>query len=278
MQPSRSTRWLFEHDRQVRGHHELFFPSRESRMSLYDRPVRIIMREMAAAMGLAAEETFTRDDAIDWFKTNFPLVKEGTVVAHLARLSTNNKSRLHYSARLDDDVFFQIDGSRFRLYDPKSDPAPIHAAADVRENASDDTVSDAPSREASEFAYERDLRDFLARNLQHIERGLRLYEEEGVTGVEFPAGNRFIDILAIDAHGDYVVVELKVSKGYDRTVGQLLRYMAWIERHHAESGQRVRGVIVAKEISNDLRLACTHQSNILLFEYSLSVSLRPIVG
>lgn len=247
-------------------------------MPLYDRPVRVIMREMPAAMGLAAGETFVRDDAIDWFKTNFPLVKEGTVVAHLARLSTNNKSRLHYSARLDDDVFFQIDSSRFRLYDPKSDPAPIHAADQALENASSHTVSDAPSREASEFAYEHDLRDYLARNLQHIEPGLRLYEEEGVTGIEFPAGGRFIDILAIDAHGSYVVIELKVSKGYDRTVGQLLRYMTWIERHHAESGQRVRGVIVAKEISNDLHLASAHQSEVLLFEYSLSVSLRRVVG
>jgi endonuclease len=28
--------------------------------------------------------------------------------------------------------------------------------------------------------------------------GLRLYEEEGITGVEFPVGRRFIDMLAVD--------------------------------------------------------------------------------
>jgi hypothetical protein len=49
-----------------------------------------------------------------------------------------------------------------------------------------------------------------------------------------PAGGRFIDILAVDENNDYLVVELKVSRGYDRVIGQLLRYMAWVGRHLAE--------------------------------------------
>jgi RecB family endonuclease NucS len=39
------------------------------------------------------------------------------------------------------------------------------------------------------------------------------------------AGGRRIDILAIDAQGRYVVLELKVSMGFDKVVGQLLRYL-----------------------------------------------------
>jgi hypothetical protein len=30
----------------------------------------------------------------------------------------------------------------------------------------------------------------------------------------------------------------------------------FIEKHHAEPGQRVRGIIAAREISEDLKLAC----------------------
>jgi RecB family endonuclease NucS len=41
--------------------------------------------------------------------------------------------------------------------------------------------------------------------------------------LEFPAGDRYIDILAVDAQGSFVVIELKVSRGYDRVIGQLLR-------------------------------------------------------
>ncbi|MDQ3830513.1 MAG: endonuclease NucS, partial [Candidatus Tectomicrobia bacterium] len=111
--------------------------------------------------------------------------------------------------------------------------------------------------------------------LSLVEPGLKLYSDEGITGVEFPAGGRYIDILAVDRDGGYVVIELKVSKGYDRVVGQLLRYMGWIEKHHAEPGQRVRGVIVAKEITEDLKLACARVQGLQLFEYALSVTLTP---
>jgi len=133
-----------------------------------------------------------------------------------------------------------------------------------------------PSSWYSEFAYESDLRDFLAKNLSLIEPGLQLYQDEGITGIEFPAGGRFIDILAVDADKRLLVIELKVSRGYDRVIGQLLRYMAWIEKNHAEPGQEVRGVIVAREISDDLRLACAYLPTVSLYEYELSVSLKKV--
>ncbi len=100
----------------------------------------------------------------------------------------------------------------------------------------DATETERAAVNISEFAYEHDLRDYLARNLHLIEPGLTLYEDEGVTGIEFPAGGRFVDILAVDSAGGYVVIELKVSRGYDRTVGRPLRYAGWIEMHHADPG------------------------------------------
>ena len=60
--------------------------------------------------------------------------------------------------------------------------------------------------------------------------------------------------LALDRHGRYVVIELKVSRGYDRVVGQLLRYMGWVEQN-METSQPARGIIVANEITADLKLA-----------------------
>jgi len=129
---------------------------------------------------------------------------------------------------------------------------------------------------ASEFAYERDLQHFLSKNLSLIKSDLRLYEEEGITGIEFPVGNRFIDILALDKDNNYVVIELKVSRGYDRVVGQILRYMGWIRKNQTESGQHVRGIIVAREISDDLLLACSTVDSIDLYEYQLSVSVQKI--
>ena len=194
-------------------------------------------------------------------------------------MSTNAPSRIHYSVSPagDDDLFYQIDGSHFRLYEKGNDPLPIYIKSSVG-------VVDAPvpvegGEELSEqtgFAYESDLRDFLAKNLTLIETGLRLYQDEGISGVEFPVGGRFIDILAIDKDNNYVVVELKVSKGYDRVIGQLLRYMAWIDTNQAEHTQKVRGIIIAREISSDLHLATSKIPDVELFEYDLSVSLRKV--
>ena len=244
---------------------------------LNEKPVRLLMRDMAAAFKLAPDEAFSRERAIEWFKTHYPNVKEGTVTAHLIRLSTNIPTRLQYSAKADgtDDLLYKIDSSHFRLYRPGQDPTPISAQNPMQ---TEPLATEMEHREAvasSEFAYEHDLRDYLANNLGVIASGLSLYEEEGIRGVEFPVGGRFIDLLAQDAKG-YVVIELKVSRGYDRVVGQLLRYIGWIKQHHADPGQRVRGIIIAKEISEDLRLACSGLTDVSLYEYALSVSVKQV--
>jgi RecB family endonuclease NucS len=70
--------------------------------------------------------------------------------------------------------------------------------------------------------------------------------------------------------------ESKVSRGYDRAMGQLRRYMGWIARNHADPGQAVRGIIVAREIGQDLVLACFGLSDVELFEYQMSVSVRKV--
>lgn len=242
--------------------------------ALNEKPVRLLMHDMIASMGLTPGQTFSREQAVQWFAEHYPNVKQGTIAAHLVRFSTNVPTRLQYSARADgsEDKFFKIDSSHFRLYEPGRDPTPISALTPIT-----DEITDAPPPTGSEeFAYEHDLRDYLAKNLHIIEPSLKLYSDEGITGVEFPVGGRYIDILAVDQAGGYVVIELKVSKGYDRVVGQLLRYVSWIKKNHAESGQSVRGIIIAKQISEDLRLACSEVPSVSLYEYALSVTVNQV--
>ena len=245
-------------------------------MSIYDKPVRLLMKDMVDSFALQPGQSFTRQQAIDWFAQHYPKIRLGTVHCHLTRLSTNAPARVHYNAKpTEDDVFFQLDGGHFRLYDPAHDPIPI-------DKESVTTKGEPPKRNvaepecSTEFAYEADLRNYLAKNLSIIEPGLKLYQDEGITGVEFDVGGRRIDILAVDAKGALVVIELKVSRGYDRVVGQLMRYIAWIQKNQAEPGQQVRGVIVAREISEDLLLACSLLAGTQLFEYELSLKLKPV--
>ncbi|HYP07586.1 MAG TPA: endonuclease NucS domain-containing protein, partial [Bryobacteraceae bacterium] len=229
-------------------------------MAKYTEPTRMLMRRMVDDIPVSPGQVITRQEVMIWFATNYPQLKPGTITAHLCRLSTNALSRNHYSPKPgEDDLFYQLDGSHFRLYDPQNDPPPI------RRVTSDGTIGAPPEEQVDEptesevrsFAYEADLRNFLAKNLYLLESGLRLFEDEGIDGVEYPAGGRFIDILAIDARGGFVVLELKVSRGYDRVVGQVRRYMGWIAKNLAEPGQPVRGFIVARELTEDLILACS---------------------
>ena len=237
-------------------------------MAIYDRPVRLLIQDMFAELAPKKGQTFSRKLAIEWFGKHYAKIKEGTISAHLIRFSTNAPARTHYKPKDGEDLLFQVDQSRFRLYDPATDPAPIHPETDTSDSDPN------PAQTPREFAYESDLRDFLAKNLSVIEPGLQLYEQEGIAGVEFPTGNRFIDILAVDDKKRLVVIELKVSRGYDRTVGQLLGYMARIKKNHSD--QAVRGIIAARKISDDLRLACSQVSSVSLYEYELSVTLRKV--
>jgi endonuclease len=245
-------------------------------MPIYEKPVRLLMRDMVADLKIQKGQVLSKDQVLAWFAQHYPRIKEGTISAHLIRLSTNAPSRVHYSARPgDDDLFFQVDGSHFRLFDPTADPTPIYEGS--KPPGPGVVIPPEEGEQPSEFAYESDLRDFLAKNLSLLEPGLHLYQEEGITGVEFPVGGRFIDILAVDAERSFVVIELKVSRGYDRVVGQLLRYMAWIAKNHAEPSQKVRGIIVAREISEALILACSALGQVELYEYKLSVVLQKVL-
>ncbi len=56
----------------------------------------------------------------------------------------------------------------------------------------------------------------------------------------------------------------------------VFRY-GWIANNHA-NGQAVRGIIVAREITQDLKLACFGLSDVELFEYEMSVAVKKIEG
>ena len=225
---------------------------------------------------LSPSDVFTTQDMKDYFIENYPKISLGSVPAYLVKFSTNSKSRIHWTLPKDGkcDLLFKINQNQYRLYDKNNDPPPIHE----NNNSSSDSVSEDDFEDdfesSQEFAYEKDLQNYLSKNLQIIENGLKIFEEDDINGIEFPAGNRLIDILAVDKNGDFVIIELKVSRGYDRVIGQLLRYIGWVDKNLAKNKQKVRGIIICKEISDDLLLACSKIKDVELFEYELSIKLN----
>lgn len=106
---------------------------------------------------------------------------------------------------------------------------------------------------------EKDLEEFLAHNLDLIEKGLTLYEEDGRGGRQFEIDGGRIDLLCKDRGGDIVVIELKAVEAGDAAVGQLLGYVGFLSRRRFW-GRRVRGVLVAPQFSERAKhaaaLAC----------------------
>jgi len=142
-----------------------------------------------------------------------------------------------------------------------------------------DASAEDETEAGTQFALEEQLRDYLAENLGILEPGLALWPVENGDAVEFQVDeqgpSRRIDILGRDHGGSPVVIELKVSRGHEKTVGQALYYRARIKNlFHV---QRVRIFIVAAEMSPELRAAASEVSDVLLFEYSLAVKVTAIM-
>lgn len=254
-------------------------------MSIYDRPTKDLMHEFARER-LKPGQLFDKKDAVQWFRERYPKIKSNTVGMHVEGMAINSPPRKHHPnirPGANFDLFFKIEPGRFRLWNRETDGEPkyredfLKGESQREAEASDVEESDGDYNGQTEFAFERDLRNYLARNLSVLEPGLRLYEDEDgeFRGIEFPVGGRLIDILAVDSRGGLVVIELKVSRGYDRVVGQLLRYMAWIKNNLA-NGKPVRGVIVASEITEDLKLAASLVEGVGLWQYKLSFSLEAV--
>jgi hypothetical protein len=137
-------------------------------MPIYDKPVRVLIREMAADLAPHPDSVFSKSEALAWFASRYSKINEGTIGAHLVRFSINAPTRLHYGAKPDEDLFFRIDSSHFRLYNAAHDPAPIHSTGEmatmgvVRDANQPDSIAEWLGRFAS-----RDIIEGVGRVLAH---------------------------------------------------------------------------------------------------------------
>jgi endonuclease len=197
-------------------------------MPIYDKSTKVLMHEFAKER-LKPGQIFEKKEAVDWFAQHYPNIKPTTVQMHVEGMAINSPVRKHHpniKPGSGHDLFFKVARGEFRLWNKEVDPAPSYLGGTSQSSVANSTMTededvdevDADST-SDEFAYERDLRNYLSKNLNRIEPGLKLYEEEEFNGIEYPVGGRYIDILAVDAKSAFVIIELKVSRGYDRTAG-----------------------------------------------------------
>lgn len=128
----------------------------------------------------------------------------------------------------------------------------------------------------SQFALEAHLEEFIDKNWRHINFGAELipYATDEQSGRQFPAGAWSIDFLCTDkSSGDFVVIELKRGRSSDSAVGQVLRYIGWVDENLAKPGQKTRGIIIAKEVDDALRYAVKGLQNVSVLTYKVDFKL-----
>jgi hypothetical protein len=132
--------------------------------------------------------------------------------------------------------------------------------------------------DAEEFQIlEKELQSYLAKNLALVEAGMTLWKSaDGQSAIEFVVDEkgRKVDILAKDRSGTPVVIELKASSGHERVIGQALYYRECIKEKF--NAPKVRTFIIAREISDEVRIASRAVPDVELFEYKLSMTLAKI--
>jgi restriction system protein len=132
------------------------------------------------------------------------------------------------------------------------------------------------------FQMEKQLEDFLVHNWASTSLGREydIYTEDGQpVGQQYPSDTGPMDILAISKDRTrLLVVELKRGRASDAVVGQIQRYMGFVQEALLEPGQSVEGVIIAQEDDLRIRRALSMARNIRFMKYRVEFHLEPVAG
>jgi hypothetical protein len=148
----------------------------------------------------------------------------------------------------------------------------INYASDYIEELDTEVQEDEDSNEEAQemtFGLERDLQQALRRNIQFLEQGLEIID----AGKERHTEAGFIDITAKDSQGRTVIIELKAPIGKPDVIAQTLAYMEAVK---VQDKTEVRGIIIASDFVDRVKLAARQIPNLKLVKYAFQFSFNQI--
>lgn len=192
--------------------------------------------------------------------------KPNTLTAHLYACAVNQpKAYLHHPSAIR--FLYREDDGRFSVYDAEVHGPnvwePTEDSEGELEQGSEQRVEELI--EAS-IHFERDVEDHLIRNLAGIEPGLTFVSRQEVIDV----GR--VDILAKDATGRRVVIELKAGEAKDSSIGQIARYLGWYRK---ADGVSPRGMLIAAEFGEAIRYAASAIPDLQLVSFKVQFAFKP---
>jgi endonuclease len=253
-------------------------------MPIYERPTWALMENCLEDM----PQTFTSSDVVSWFGQRYPRLDDRTVRQHLRGIAVNDGTKRHMRSIPRKNLVYKSARGTFEKYIPAEHGQFDEYGRPIFEHEADDDLEpdsyeDLDSQELTEqqlsFALEAHLEDFIETNLSQIRFGsrqLRLFESSnGYKGRQFSTEIGPIDLLCKDVNSsDLVVIELKKGRHSDRAIGQCLRYMGWVEKNLAQTGQAVKGIVIAHSEDPNLRYAASQVPSIEIYCFEVSFALR----
>ena len=150
----------------------------------------------------------------------------------------------------------------------------------LRASVSPSVRPGADAVDLKEFGMEAHLEDFLVENWDSIEafKGYEIYQEDGeIVGQQYVTEIGRIDILARSKNGkEWLVIELKKGKTSDDVVGQVLRYIGWIQKNEAKQGEIVRGFVISGEEDTRLKYALHSLTHVDFMTYKVQFQLAQV--
>lgn len=122
------------------------------------------------------------------------------------------------------------------------------------------------------FTYERDLQTSLIAEIPRIFEGYSIYGE-GMEGIEYSIDGKRIDVLLEQSDGNgLLAIELKAGIADFRVFGQMSMYLGLLAKDFP--GREIKGVIIASEIDDSLRSACSITDRVSLKTYKMRLELE----
>lgn len=133
-----------------------------------------------------------------------------------------------------------------------------------------DVVGESTPQELTEYvesslSLERDLEEQIVSHLDVLEPGLTLVSRQESSEV----GR--LDLLARDAEGRTVIIELKAGEAKDSSIGQIARYIGW---YGEKEGTAPRAILVASGFPRQVRWAAKAIPGLKLVTYQVQFNFE----
>lgn len=190
-----------------------------------------------------------------------------------SRYADVNEILLHLAEALEVDLW-TLDTVWWFLHSDAEDKD-----ADETVEPSTDAPASTPGAKTTRFALERHLHDYMFDNWEMLDlaQDWELYTRDGEpeAGYEFSTPIGRIDLLARHKRDPrWLVIELKREKSSDAVVGQVLRYMGWVQKHLIENDETVEGLVVATEGDPQLHYALEAVPSMSFKSYEVEFRLK----